>query len=882
MDIRRIAFILLYSLSVLPQTAEQLKVGYLSVSFNQDVSVSQEEILSLIPLRENDVLGVVQWDRFKQDIVDFLEIRGIKVESIDIDVNQRSGVASISIDIVVAPPVRVQEVNINVDHTAYARDLFHYFSSLKGATLNIIEVRSMMQQYINQVSQDGFYYARGNHLVGEGEGGAALVLNFQLGRRHQFHFVGNKTYSHQELLNTIRQEVRTKEDPLVEAEMVDAIVGFYEDFGIYESKIEVRRSEGRTKNGIPFVNSYIYIEEGHKIKINRVIYNGLVVLDQENLDELFDKTKTTLVSRSYFDRGFFDDFVSEIRNEYLRNGFIFVDVLRPSYRELPDGSYDIIYNVIEGTRNILEDIHIRNVPNDLRHEMVASLKNKKGMPLNILAIDEDIETVLNVAKKKGFYFAEIINLQERNVVKYSETLDTSEIDVSFRLGNRSFFGETQVSGNRKTKDIVITREASPYQGELLTLQKVQDIRNRLLALGLFSTVEITPVVVRVDEKEKANIVNLLVRVEERPFGFGEFIPGYRTDIGFKTGVSITYNNLKGINHIVSSTTQVNQRLNSAGFDVRRRREDRRMLEGFLELKYKIPYWFYGTVFASKWEFEAESSFSRKRFYNLDADILQIGPRVSKQVTQNIFASLRYQFESIRQFDATELSDNETYKLGSIVPSLVFDFRDNDVAPSKGAYFGLSWEFANDWLGPQTGNSVDINYSKLISRNRFYFPVGDWVMVLAASAGYQKNYVDSAGSDGERGAVGHIPNIKVFRLSGFDNVRGYGDDEVNRLDSGEDISDLRIQDEAYFVNYKFEPRYKIGDNFMVSFFIDAGSVYVNSFKPLSVKAAVGSGFKFLTPVGSLDFDYGIKLRRQTYGGGAVKDSFGRFHLTVGSF
>ena len=40
-------------------------------------------------------------------------------------------------------------------------------------------------------------------------------------------------------------------------------------------------------------------------------------------------------------------------------------------------------------------------------------------------------------------------------------------------------------------------------------------------------------------------------------------------------------------------------------------------------------------------------------------------------------------------------------------------------------------------------------------------------------------------------------------------------------------------------------------------------------------------KLLTPVGSLDFDYGVKLKRQIKPNGD-NEQFGRFHLSIGFF
>jgi len=220
-----------------------------------------------------------------------------------------------------------------------------------------------------------------------------------------------------------------------------------------------------------------------------------------------------------------------------------------------------------------------------------------------------------------------------------------------------------------------------------------------------------------------------------------------------------------------------------------------------------------------------------------------------------------------------------------------DYRDSPIIPTKGALFGLSWEFANPYFASQKKENLEINFNKLTSRNRFYYPLGNLVLALSISGGLQTNFANDLqkdangnsvlGTDGSPLTVGYIPSIKVFRLDGIDNVRGFGDDEINRLPIGLDIGELRIQDTVTYVNYKFEPRYYFSDLVALGVFFDAAGLYVNHFSPLQVRTAVGLSAKLVTPVGSLDFDYGVKLHRQRYTSGQ-RESFGRFHLSIGSF
>jgi outer membrane protein insertion porin family len=105
--------------------------------------------------------------------------------------------------------------------------------------------------------------------------------------------------------------------------------------------------------------------------------------------------------------------------------------------------------------------------------------------------------------------------------------------------------------------------------------------------------------------------------------------------------------------------------------------------------------------------------------------------------------------------------------------------------------------------------------------------------------------------------------------------------MNRLPNDNDISEIRVDNRAYLANFKLEPRYFISDNLMAGVFYDAGRVFINRVDLGELNDSVGVTFKILTPVGTLDFDYGIKLLRKKDASGNLEDP-GRFHVSIGFF
>ena len=200
-----------------------------------------------------------------------------------------------------------------------------------------------------------------------------------------------------------------------------------------------------------------------------------------------------------------------------------------------------------------------------------------------------------------------------------------------------------------------------------------------------------------------------------------------------------------------------------------------------------------------------------------------------------------------------------------------DLRDDPINSKKGPYFNLSAEFANPYFLSMKTNDFEVNFYKIISRNKYYYPFYNFTLAFSLATGAEKNLSSN----------GYIPSIKVFRLDGYDEIRGYDDGEINHLITGEAIGDVTVNNTAFFTAFKFEPRYNINDNVQVDIFFDAGRVSVNQYLPFKLRTSAGFGFKFLTAVGALDFSYGFKLHKESYTNGTA-DSVGRFSLSIGYF
>jgi outer membrane protein insertion porin family len=325
----------------------------------------------------------------------------------------------------------------------------------------------------------------------------------------------------------------------------------------------------------------------------------------------------------------------------------------------------------------------------------------------------------------------------------------------------------------------------------------------------------------------------------------------------------------GMNRSVYFKIQANRRLNSDNLNGKKFEDRQKKIEYLSNLSFTEPYLFHFPII-----FQQSATLSKKSYYQNDAKELRSRSSFSKTLVKWLSAGIRYDFELTDIYNSKEKKNDRYERIGSLTPLIAFDFRDSAINPQEGLLVDCAYEYAD----PNFYSRKDIKYEKFTNTNNFYLKMWDLgVLAFSASWGVERNK-----------ATGYsMPNTKVFRLNGIDMMRGFRDDEINRIDSlpdRPDIAALNIEDRAYFDNIKIEPRFFIGDSFMFGPFFDAGSLFVNHFKPLSLRTSVGLSFKIITPVGPIDFGYGLKLKRKLIkdGTGEHWETPGAFTLSIGSF
>ncbi len=702
---------------------------------------------------------------------------------------------------------------------------------------------------------------------------------------YAFDFENLQIESRDNLLALVKDLFRKYKRSLQEANLKQAIGDHYKKMAILKTDVKVSISKFKNKFSETVTLYRIYLNEGQKTSLRSVTFLGNYYFSTEKLKKKFQSEAFELASINYYDEEYFNYFIGFLKNEYYQDGYVQAKITGPIKHFTENKKeVDIEYVIQEGQRAFVRSIAIEGISPEVEDVLISKMSNKIGSPFNPIIVLEDLKKITNYLQESGHYFAEIQNVSDDQLVKYSKAGTDVDIKITVNPGPVVKLNKIIYLGNDKTRKRVLEKKIQIKNGELITPSKTREIESAISATGLFNTVSVQPL----RHSSQNTSTDLIVKVVEREYGLIEVAPGFRTDLGLKLTATYSYLNLGGKNMAITVRSQVNRRFDLWMLDPTRRAENKKLVEHNNTLIYS-----WGDMFDSRVDFTSSASYQRRRFYSFDADIQRYNMIFTRDITRKFSTSARYQFEDIYQFDGTAEKDNGRFRIGAITPSVTWDLRNSPTIPTVGAFFNMSMEFANPYFFSQKTDNLTINYYKFLSRNRFYIPYKNGTLAISAVVGVQKNLSNESVKDANGNVVndpdnnnrpltrGYIPNIKVFRLTGMDIVRGYSDEEINRLPNGNDITEEKITNKAYIANFKVEPRFFINDALMAGVFFDAGRVYRDSMNLGELRSSVGLTFKVLTPVGTLDFDYGIKTLRERNKDGSLEDP-GRFHVSIGFF
>lgn len=439
-----------------------------------------------------------------------------------------------------------------------------------------------------------------------------------------------------------------------------------------------------------------------------------------------------------------------------------------------------------------------------------------GKPADSAAILAVQAAVLDQLRAKTYALAA---LNRRDVVVDHATQEV-HVTYFFDEGPPARMGPVSFAGTEHVKIPFLQRRVPFAEGEPYDPAKVQDLRDSLTGLGVFSAVRLKPATQLNERGELPIDVELLDR-PPRTIGFGA---AYETQLGGSVNAFWLHRNLFG----EAESLRLSGELNHIG-----QGSVRDLGFAFKAAFRKPDLWLRGQDLTAS----AAALSEVLPAYDRQAVVLGVGLEraFSKQLRGTV--GIAGEVSAIER-----LGIRQNYRLIGLPLGLTLDKTNNALDPTHGFRLALN-------LTPY----ADVG------------PLSDQFAIFRATA---SSYLDISGSGrsvfATRASFGTIPNLnfndippdKLFYAGGGGSVRGFAYQSAGPRDAY-----LNPLGGASVVEGSVEFRQRIGRSWGAVAFLDAGSAYTPvfpDFSALAPRIGTGVGARYYTDFGPIRVDVGVPL------------------------
>ena len=449
--------------------------------------------------------------------------------------------------------------------------------------------------------------------------------------------------------------------------------------------------------------------------------------------------------------------------------------------------------------------------------MRVQLPLKTGDPIEAARVQGAEANVSLILPQRGYPF---VKLGERDILLDDQT-HLGDYTLPVDTGPRSSFGVLRTAGDPVFKLDHLNVFPRFDRGELYDVRRTDDLRQALVATGLFSNVTVEPVRTGQPGPDGTEQVDLLVTQTKGKQRSLAATAGYGTGEGFKLEGTWTHRNLFApegalIAGVIAGTQE-------QGVSATFRRSNAGRRDRTVSLI---------------------ASVNHSNYDAFDAQTITLAGRVSYDSTPIWQKKLTYAYgfelvgtnESVYDFAAGE-DTRGTYFIAALPGQVVFD-RSNDLLnPTKGYRVKLN-------LSPEGSVRGAVSpYVRAMLEATGYFPVRDDLVIAGKlRAG------TIAGIDRD-----DLAPSRRYYGGGGGSVRGYGFQRLGPLDPKGDPVGGRSLNE-----FAVEARYRFG-NFGIVPFFDGGNAYESIYPTASdLRFGAGIGGRFYTNFGPMRVDVATPL------------------------
>lgn len=642
-------------------------------------------------------------------------------------------------------------------------------------------------------------------------------------------FQGNKEIEDSELQEKITITPGSIADTVLIQDNAIKIRNFYEEKGYWLSNVvPVLKKISEDEISLTY-----QIDEGTKVKIKKIIIEGNNNISSRKIKKAMETKEWWLfsfvTSSGYFKKDQMESDIEKIKNLYFNNGFIKVIIAEPEINvDKEKKGMTITIKIAEGDQYRVSSVDFTG---NKAYDNETIKKKISLSPNNIFKknkLEKDIMAISTFYSENGYALISVTpDLMPDDKNK------TVQVNLNIEEGDKYRIGRIEVSGNTKTRDKVIRREIRLDEGDTYDSSKLKRSYGRINNLNFFETVEMVP-----KPKYEEKVVDVEVKVKERPTGFLSIGGGYSSVDKFIATVDLTQGNLFGKGQYIKLKGELGGR------------------SSFYEVSFRDPWFLDKPVSFSTGIYKTTREYIE---YDKKAFGFYVG--FGKSLSEYWKTNITYSYEkatiyNIDEGASTIIKEQEgTQTTSSISPSIVRDTRDNYLDPSRGSRNSLSFTFAG--LG---GSNAFI---KGLIDSAWYFPFGKTTFMVRGRFGYARGIFNKK-----------LPLYERYYVGGIYTIRGLGYGEAGPRDeeTGDPIggTEQLIFNTEYIFPIFPEARFK------GLIFFDAGNSYEKFNNFGSLRYTTGAGIRWISPIGPIRLEWGYNINKKP------DESSSKFEFAFGTF
>jgi outer membrane protein insertion porin family len=579
------------------------------------------------------------------------------------------------------------------------------------------------------------------------------------------------------------------------------------------------------------VNLNFSVVEGDVAKIKEIRIVGNKAFDESTLRGLFDLdtggwlswyTKSDRYSRAKLNAD-----LETLRSYYLTRGYLEFRIDSTQVAISPDKQdMSVTINLSEGNRFVVSSVKLEGEYLGKEEEFKSLVKMRAGEAYNAEDVTRTVKAFTDYFGAFGYAFAQ---------VDATPVVDRAQGQVSFVLraqpARRVYVRRINVEGNNRTRDEVIRREFRQLESAWYDSDRIRLSRDRVDRLGYFTEVGIgtEPVPGSNDQ------VDLTVTVAEKPTGNLSIGAGYSQADKLSLIASIKQENVFGSG-------------NYLGLDVNTSKFNRQLV-----LSTTNPYFTQDGISRT-----FDLYYKTTRPYDAQGgDYLiatpGIGVRFGVPFTERDTVYFGIGAERVKVEEGNQLPEAYRNQGGTYLPATVGwarDERDSALVPTEGRLQRLNTE---------VGIGSDRRYVKLNYQFQQYIPLTrQYTLALNSELGIGKGLGSKS-----------FPALRNFYGGGLGSVRGFEQGTLGPTSAvigsttGETVNIGGARN--IVLNAEFiAPFPGAGNDRTLRWFgfVDVGNVYgeKQSVDLAQLRASVGVGLSWISPVGPLRFAYAQPVKK----------------------